>query len=64
MKIIETDNFGGDHPDEKVLNLPPLSEEAAKAIVEVVNRYCSGHDKPRFWRAVQEDYKPAPGFEP
>lgn len=24
MKIVETDNFGGDYPDERFLNLPSM----------------------------------------
>lgn len=62
MKIINTDNFGGDYPNESFLNLPPLMEAHAQAIVKAIN---DGFPEfyPRVWRAVPDDYVPAPGFE-
>ncbi len=66
MRIVETDNFGGDYPNEKFVNLPIMSEEACKAVCEVVNSFCSppGHDCPRYWKVVPNDYTLVPGFEP
>ena len=64
MKIVETDNFGGDYPDEKFVNLPRLSPGAAAEICMQINACCSGHSAPRFWKVVADDYKLKPGFEP
>lgn len=63
MKIIETDNFVGDYPDEKFLNLPDLKEEHAKEICKAINSGFSDRC-PRYWRVVSNDYKLEPGFKP
>ena len=64
MKIIETDNFGGDYPDEQFVNLPILSKENAETICDVINTVCSGDSAQRFWRVVDDNYKLIGGFEP
>jgi hypothetical protein len=64
MKIIETDNFGGDYPDEKFLNLPPLSERHAQHIAHAINEVLCPYNAPRYWRVVPDDYKLLPGFTP
>lgn len=65
MKIIETDNFNGDYPNEKFLALPPdMNEAAATEICEAINKHCSGSHSPRYWRVVAADYVLQPGFEP
>jgi hypothetical protein len=64
MKIVETDNFDGDYPDEKFVNLPLLSQRTAENICETINLECSGDNAPRFWKVVKDDYKLRPGFEP
>lgn len=63
MKIIETDNYGGDYPDESFLRLPPLQKEHAQKICDAIN---SGFHEttPRYWRVVDDNYKLQPGFEP
>ena len=63
MKIVETDNFCGDYPDEKFMNLPNMTAEHA---YEVVNDINAGfpEDYPRFWKSVENDYVLQPGFEP
>lgn len=64
-KIVQTDNFGGDYPDEKfVEGLGALTEEAAKEICAAINLNCSGPTRPRWWKVVADDYKLVPGFEP
>ncbi len=64
MKIIETDNFGGDYPDEKDVLLG-LSEEAAHEIAAVINKHkCNHPNAPRYWQVVADDYQLQPGFEP
>ena len=64
FKIVDSDNFCGDYPDEKFVNMPVTSEEGCKEIAEIINRECSGSDAPRHWKVVKEDYKLLPGFEP
>lgn len=61
-RIIDTDNFGGDYPDEKFW-FWIMTEEQAKAICDAINKAAGPHSS-RYWRVVPNDYKPAPGFEP
>lgn len=63
-KIVETDNFGGDYPDESFLKLPGLSKHEADMIAATINEACGGENKPRYWKVVREGYKLQPGFEP
>ncbi len=37
-RIIQTDNYGGDYPDESFLPVPPLPEADAEAICEILNK--------------------------
>jgi hypothetical protein len=63
-KIVNTDNFGGDYPNEKfVENLPRLTEEHARAIVGAINGGIP-EDGPRYFKVVPDDYVLQPGFEP
>lgn len=62
-KIVETDNFNGDYPDEKFVNLPPMSKDHAQAVAKAINAGF-GHSHPRFWKVVDNDYQLQPGFEP
>jgi hypothetical protein len=65
MRIVETDNFGGDYPDEKFLNLPFMNEYQAKKIADILDDVlCNSDSYPRFWKVVPDDYKLQPGFEP
>ena len=65
MKIVETDNFGGDYPDESFLNLPSMQESFAKAIAGEINYSLNFYGVcPRYWKVVEDDYKLQPGFEP
>jgi len=65
LKIIDTDNFGGDYPNEKVIadNIknPKHAEIMCDALIE---RYCRYSGSPRFYRVVEDDYVLQPGFEP
>ena len=63
MKIVETDNFGGDYPNEKFVNIPSLPEEEAKQIAKIINDY-TGPNSMRYWKVVDNDYELGPGFEP
>lgn len=65
-KVIETDNFGGDYPNESfVFESRTLSPEAAERIADILNsEWCpTGHER-RYWRVVDDDYVLQPGFEP
>lgn len=63
-RIVETDNFGGDYPDEKFVNLPPMAVDKANAVAAAINSACSGSHAPRYWQVRPADYQLAPGFEP
>lgn len=62
MRIVNTDNFGGDSPDEQFV-LWELSKMAAETIATVLNVE-AGSDAPRFYKVVENDYVLQPGFEP
>ncbi len=62
VRIIDTDNFGGDYPDEK-FHLFPMSEQQAQVIVDVLNEDWNEHSS-RYYKVVPLDYKLQPGFEP
>ena len=61
FKIVETDNFGGDYPDEKFVNLPACTEVTAHKLADDINHYFSGTCMPRYWKVVPADYKLQPG---
>lgn len=64
MKIIHTDNFNRDYPDEKfVTELPPLSQIEAAVIATAINK-TQPENSERFYVAVPDDYKLEPGFTP
>jgi len=62
-KIVETDNFGGDYPNEKSLPVPPLEKEAAESIASLINE-AAGLDCSRYWKVELFSYKLQPGFQP
>lgn len=65
MKIVDTDNFGGDYPDERVIAADIRNEEFAKVMCAALNdRFCDEHVGSRFYKVVPDDYVPQPGFEP
>jgi hypothetical protein len=62
-RIVNTDNFGGDYPDERFLNIPNVTKEHAIKIAAAIN----GAHHPearRYWKVVDNDYELQPGFEP
>lgn len=63
-KIVETDNFNGEYPDEKFVILPPLEKQQAEVLCYLINLFCSGNNSPRFWKVEKRDYKLQLGFEP
>ncbi len=62
-KIIETDNFGGDYPNEEWATPYLFSREDAAILRECFNSLLSGDRCPRYWREVPEDYELQPGQE-
>jgi len=64
MRIVETDNFGSDYPNESFLNLSRIyDKDKAQTIANAINNAyqlnCS-----RYWKVVEDDYRLKPGFEP
>jgi hypothetical protein len=70
MRIIHTDNFGGDYPDEKfVTEIPviPDTEEGRDigwTICRALQKLAGGELAQRYYRLVDNDYKLQLGFEP
>lgn len=64
-RIVEGDNFGGDYPNEKFVNIAPVTKEQAQKIADAINEALCNHDHARrFWRVEDVDYRLQPGFEP
>lgn len=72
MRIIDTDNFGGDYPDEKFLSLTDskgvsrplyLDPLDAQQVCQALNGRW-GEFASRYYRIVDNDYTLQPGFEP
>lgn len=63
MKIVEIDNYDGDYPDEKFVDLPRMTKEHAEAVAKAIN---AGFPRVylRYWAVVDDDYRLRPGFEP
>ena len=61
-RVVETDNFGGDYPNESFAG-PRMTKDEARAVAEIFNE-AAGENYPRFWTVVEEPYKLVPGFEP
>lgn len=63
FKIMHTDNFGGDYPDEKfVEGLGNMNPSQAAEICDAINR--ARTDDSRYYRVVPHDYVLVPGFKP
>lgn len=63
--IVETDNFGGDYPNESIVNIPRFrSREAAQELADLINKNFSSCADRRFWKVVEHGYILRPGFEP
>ena len=63
MRIVNTDNFNGDYPNESFVNLPPLSNSSTETIALLINKERSGIRASRYWKVVEDDYKLAPTME-
>lgn len=65
MKIIDTDNFGGDYPDERVIAEGIKVRLYADVMCAGLNaQLCTQLRGSRFYRVVEDDYVLQPGFEP
>jgi len=63
-RIIDTDNFDGDYPDEH-FHLMKMPADKAKRICDILNiEVLTSPTEPRFYKVVPDDYKLKPGFEP
>lgn len=65
FKIVQTDNFDGDYPNEKfVENLPYFyNKEAAQKVADAINKSTPEFHE-RYWKVVELPYQLQPGFEP
>lgn len=63
VQIVETDNFGGDYPNEKFLNAHVGNKQQAQKIADALNE-AQGEMAHRYFKVVVGDYKLQPGFEP
>lgn len=61
--IVETDNYGGDYPDEKFVAQCWLRKGAAETIAQILNDEI-GKQSSRFYKVVERGYSILPGFEP
>lgn len=62
-RIVNTDNFGGDYPNESFTEHGPFNtKEDAQEIADELN---GDYDyNPRYYKVVKLPYKLQPGFEP
>ena len=63
FRVVETDNFGGDYPDESFAG-PPVSKATAELVAAAFNREAGGDNARRFWKVEPQGYQLQPGFEP
>lgn len=63
-RIVDTDNFGGDYPDEKFVGYEYTTEEEAQLIADELNGKTVHYYSPRYYKVVELPYKLQPGFEP
>lgn len=63
MRIIDTDNFGGDYPDESFIAINIVSKRHAEIMCNALNDD-TGPNCSRYYKVVEDDYRLVPGFEP
>lgn len=63
MKIVDTDNFDGDYPDEKVIAEGIKQKKHAEIMCKALNDAAGNYSR-RFYMVVEDDYVLRPGFEP
>lgn len=62
-RIVDTDNFGGDYPNEKFVGEPFETYAEARAASSILNGN-TDDPSPRYYKVVEEPYELQPGFEP
>jgi len=62
-RIVNTDNFGGDYPNESFVEGYYETEAAAQAQADWMNKQVGEHSA-RYFKVVKLPYELAPGFEP
>lgn len=63
FRIVDTDNFGRDYPNERFVDEPFVLRSQAQTCADVLNDD-QGEDGPRYFKVVQMPYTLQPGFEP
>jgi len=65
-RLVDTDNFGGDYPDEKwAVHGSFFDKYEAEEIQNILNRVLHpGSNSARFIKVVTMPYQLKPGFEP
>lgn len=65
MRLVDTDNFDIDYPDEKFFSHIPtnINSEDAQRIANIVNK-CNGEHDQRYCKVVENDYELSGPFEP
>lgn len=62
-RIVNTDNFGGDYPNESFKDGEFETREGAQARADELNTIDPEHN-PRYYKVVEMPYELQPGFEP
>ncbi len=62
-RIVNTDNFGGDYPDEKFVGGEYVTKEEAQIEAARLNFPYPEHSS-RWYKVVEMPYELQPGFEP
>lgn len=62
FRVVETDNFGRDYPNESFAG-PRMSREDANRVADIFNA-AAGNKHPRFWKVEPVTYRLQPGFAP
>ncbi len=61
--VVNTDNFGGDYPDESFVAKEIAHKKTAQVIADALNAWV-GDGASRFYKVVEDGYELQPGFEP
>lgn len=62
-RLVDTDNHGGDYPNEKFIDAPCVNEAHARSIADAINDGY-GEQSPRYIKVVRGTYTLQPGFAP
>lgn len=62
-RIVNTDNFGGDYPNERFVDGEYATEVEAQLVADEMNGDPAPHNS-RYYKVVEMPYELQPGFEP